>query len=116
MIDGILETRGGEQDMEKVEAQVGDAIRGYHWPAFECATLRESDGFRDSSFAGCMFRVTLDNVAAQDVAVNVKVTGRPRLIQGSWASRCKIEFVGDGEPSTFTGGTLYHNKSIGWRR
>lgn len=42
------------------------------------------------------------------VAVNIKVTGRTlrrRYGDSQWV-RIKIEFVGDGEPSTFLGGWL----------
>ena len=44
------------------------------------------------------------------VAVNVTVTGRtfqrPWGYSGPKAVRVKIEFVGDGEPSTFSGGWM----------
>ena len=41
------------------------------------------------------------------IAVNVKITGRTlQRICGDLFVRCQIEFVGDGEPSTFTGGWL----------
>ena len=43
----------------------------------------------------------------KELAVNVTVTGRTlQRRQGSLYARCQIEFVGDGEPSTFTGGWL----------
>lgn len=39
------------------------------------------------------------------VACNVTVTGRTfKVVQGHQWIRCKVEFVGDGEPSTFVGG------------
>lgn len=38
-------------------------------------------------------------------ACNVKITGRvPQLLTGAWWLRARIEWVGDGEPSTFSGG------------
>ena len=41
------------------------------------------------------------------LAVNVAVTGRTlQRRQGSLYVRCQIEFVGDGEPSTFAGGWM----------
>ena len=42
----------------------------------------------------------------KEVAVNVTITGRKRIRrQGGYSYvRVRIEFVGDGEPSTFTGG------------
>jgi hypothetical protein len=43
----------------------------------------------------------------KELAVNVTVTGRTlQRMQGDLFVRVKIEFVGDGEPSTFTGGWL----------
>ena len=45
------------------------------------------------------------------LAVNIEVTGLPKWKSslGCYASRCRIEFVGDGEPSTFTGATIQSN-------
>ena len=44
----------------------------------------------------------------KEVAVNVTITGRTRIRrQGGYWVRVKIEFVGDGEPSTFTGGWVH---------
>ena len=94
--------------MEKTIPQVGDAIQGDEWRWAE--QLEESDGFHDSGFPGCQFRVKLPSHDVK-VAVNVKVTGKPKLNRpyNNWKSRCQIEFVGDCEPSTFSGGMLYHS-------
>ncbi|KKN52233.1 hypothetical protein LCGC14_0614530 [marine sediment metagenome] len=90
---------------KKATAKVGDSVQGDLWSWY--ATLGESDGFSDSSFPGCQFRLkehgTLDNYA-----VNIKVTGKPVWSGFSYHSRCVLEIVGDGEPSTFFGGQLYH--------
>lgn len=70
--------------------------------------LAESDGYRDSSFPGCDYRLPRSDY---QLATNVKITGqKSHLISCDWfRTRVKIEFVGDGEPSTFVGGWLYSN-------
>jgi hypothetical protein len=88
--------------MEKVTPKVGDTLRGDYWSWYH--NLEPDNGFKDSSFPGCQFRVELHGLK---IAINVKVTGQPKWNGVRWQSRCKIEFVGDGEPSSFTGGILY---------
>jgi hypothetical protein len=95
--------------MEKVNAIVGDSIKGDQWSFAEL--LHADDGFKDSGFPGCQFRVHLYGKDIK-LAVNVKTTGKPKWNGLHYQSRCKIEFVGDYEPSTFTGGTIYHLESI----
>jgi len=91
--------------MEKINAKVGDTIKGDQWKwAYR---LCKDDGFKDSSFPGCQFRVDLDDKKIL-LAVNIKTTGKHKWNGQRYQSRCKIEVVGDGEPSTFFGGTLYH--------
>ena len=65
--------------------------------------LREGDDFVDSGFAGCEFRTD------RGTAINIKVTGRTfQRYAGAFGEvvRIRIEFVGDCEPSTFTGGWI----------
>ena len=90
--------------MDKATAKVGDNFEGDEWPWF--STLEADSGFRDSSYPGCQFRYT--DRYKNHIGVNIKVTGKPRWNGHSYMSRCKIEVVGDGEPSTFFGGILYH--------
>ena len=41
----------------------------------------------------------------KEIAVNIEITGRTRIRRsGGWYVRAKVTFVGDGEPSTHTGG------------
>ena len=101
--------------MDKLKcAEVGDFIEPDEWPIG--SNLEEDDGFKDSSFAGCKFRLSTNRCLGTDdkpykVAVNVKITGKPHWIRHDrYRSRCKIEFVGDGEPSTFSGAWLYTNE------
>jgi len=79
--------------------RVGDFVCPDGWDMGELLTA--DSGFSDESFPGCQFR--LKGICA-DYAVNVVMTGR---IQRDGYYRCRIEFVGDGEPSTFSGGRIH---------
>jgi len=86
------------------QAQIGDFVKPDFWAVGE--RLLEDDGFSDLSFPGCQFRLP----GGWDYlwAVNIKITGRVPRRDGSY--RCRIEFVGDGAPSTFTGGFITRTK------
>jgi hypothetical protein len=58
----------------------------------------------------CDFRLPSDNYATVACAVRIHVTGRT-LQRGLYKQRVrvKIEFLKDGEPSTFQGGWMYVN-------
>jgi len=87
-------------------AAIGDKIKGDGWPSIAWEELKASDGFKDSSYPGCQFRVLLDRVNV-NLGVNIKVTGRPNYNGYTWEQRCKIEVPGDGEPGVVFGGILY---------
>jgi hypothetical protein len=87
--------------LKELSAAAGDFLKPDGWAVGEI--LQESDGYRDSSFPGCMFR--LPGGFDYRLAVNVTVTGRKPDRKG-WL-RCRVEFVGDGEPSQFCGGVVY---------
>ena len=71
--------------------------------------ITTDNGFKDSSFPGCQFRIKSGQWPEYNLAINVTVTGKPHSHTGRGAkSRCKIEFVGDGEDSTFTTGWIIH--------
>lgn len=92
--------------MNKHTPVVGDRIKLDTWGFPE--RLLEGDDPVGEGYPGCQFRVEPFNVAIT-LAVNVKVTGGYHSNTcGGWRSRCKIEFVGDCEPSTFAGGWIYH--------
>jgi len=60
----------------------------------------------------CQFRYAPYNVAilGWNLAVNVKVTGKPHALgDRRYKSRCKMEFIDEDGPSTFAGGWLYHD-------
>lgn len=97
-------------DLEKEDTpKHGDFVRpdGWNWGN----PLTKADDFKDSSFPGCSFRLNSEHY---DLAVNVTRSGRKKTWSKSYGTnpgtfkyRVKIEFVGDGEPSTFTNGWLY---------
>lgn len=70
--------------------------------------LLPGDDFCDSGYPGCEFRFPLSGGGPiKSVAVNVKVTGRTiQYRQGSMWIRVQIEWVGDCEPSTYSGGWM----------
>jgi hypothetical protein len=90
--------------MEKLIAMVGDTVQPDEWKHFE--KLSESDGYSDSSFPGCQFRINTD---CYSLAVNITITGRKPIRGTDRCFRCKVEFVGDGEPSVFSGGRIWIN-------
>lgn len=94
---------------EKYTAKIGDSVKPDEWPIF--STLIKGDDYCDDSFPGCDFRLPSSRYEGYQLAVNVKVTGLPHDtgMWGRYKSRCRIEFVGDGEPSTFSGGWIYHD-------
>ena len=98
--------RNKEKEMreERMTVNVGDFVQPDGWSLGELLT--EDDGFKDSSFPGCQFRL---HSAGGELAVNVRVTGKERWDKGHNWFRCEVEFVGDGEPSTKTRGWLHKN-------
>lgn len=94
--------------MEKVKPKIGDHVQPDQWPIGQ--NLLPGDEATET-WPGCQFRLPSKD---GDLAVNIKVTGRKHFLVGYFSEhgmlyrqRIKIEFVGDGEPSTFTGGWHY---------
>ena len=76
--------------------------------------LLEGDEPVGESYAGSQFRLPLTNDGPiKSVAVNVTVTGRRHYWMGNGKSRtrCNVEFVGDGEPSTYVGAWVYFDSN-----
>ncbi len=90
--------------------KVGDYLVPDRW-GWIGNKLTESDGFKDSSFPGCQFRISATANPEYSLAINLTVTGKPHYgdIYEQRKIRVKIEWVGDGEPSTFSGGWLHYN-------
>jgi hypothetical protein len=69
-----------------------------------CRRLRSCDWWDKADFAWDVFA----RGPIKEVAVNVYVTGRTvQWKSGCQLIRVKVEFVGDGEPSTFANGWMY---------
>jgi hypothetical protein len=72
----------------------------------------DTDTYIDSDWPGCDYRVT--SGPSVDSGINIYVTGRSSRPTGSgtWKTRARIEFVGDGAPSEFVGGIVYSTSSL----
>ena len=97
-------------EQEQHVPAVGDPIQCDGWGVGAWESLTPADSYHDDSFPGCQFR--LPGRFAR-YAVNVKTTGKPHylsMVDGKrwYKSRVKVEFVGDGKPSVFAGGYIYH--------
>ena len=92
---------------ERHVPQEGDYLEqdGCGWG--ECI-IRDTETYTDSGWPGCDWRIK--RFPALSIGINIVVTGGRHYVRpsGNWRSRCKIEFVGDCEPSTFSGGWIYH--------
>lgn len=101
--------------MEDVKAMTGMFIKPDGWPAGNHLLKdKYTPGYKDSSFPGCQFR--LESIGGP-LAINVKTTGRKIHHVGIGNSyvpriRAEIEWVGDGEPSDFSGAWLYLNRNL----
>lgn len=86
---------------------IGMHVEPDEWNTF--SYLEQGDDYTDSSFAGCQYRLPSNCAMDYKIAVNVKVTGRKshNLYDNWFRTRIQIEFVGDGDPSTFTHGWIY---------
>ena len=92
----------------KVQAKVGDLIRGDKWNTWDRYELLESDGYSDKSYRGCEFRY---NTYPLSIGVDIIVTGKPHVDpMDGFKSRIKIVVVGDGEPDKVFCGWLYHKE------
>lgn len=83
-----------------IEPQVGSCIRPEDWPI--------GNRLAPSDWSQADYRLPVNSGGSiYSLAVNVRVSGRTlRKIHGSYYVRVVIEFVGDGEPSTYTGGWM----------
>lgn len=84
----------------EVEVNVGSIIRPDKWRFAEKLVASEWDAAK--------FRIPLSsNGPIKSLAVNVTVTGRTyQRREGNYWVRVQIEFVGDGEPSTYSSGWM----------
>lgn len=94
-----------EQFGTEVEVNVGSVIE---LDSGRVEQLLAGDDYVDSGFAGCDFRYpnpVLGWETKHAIAVNVEITGRTsQYRKGARWARVRIEWVGDCEASTFSGG------------
>jgi hypothetical protein len=69
---------------------------------------KENDTYTDSCWPGCEYRLPVHNGEVK-LGVNIIETGKTKWQGGQEWKRVKIEFVGDGEPSTFCRGWILDN-------
>ena len=101
--------------MKKHIPVIDDPVHPDEWVSH--SILEAGSTYSDSSFPGCEFYLNSDRYHDIRHAVNVKVTGKPHFVSADWfKSRVKIEFVGDGEPSTFCGGWIFHGEGKHWEK
>ena len=96
--------------MDKPIPQVGDFVKIEGWSIGDF--LLEGSDYKDSSFPGCQFYMLAGCNPVVYAAVNIKVTGRkPQDYRQDSAEKwaCRIEFVGDGVPSSFSKGYIWFN-------
>ena len=96
------------KEAEEFKPEVGDFVRPEFWDFGD--NLIEGDSFSDSSYSGSDFRLlrSYDSIIPS-VPVNITITGKtPMRKSGQYWMRCKIEFVQDGEESTFSKGLILY--------
>lgn len=87
----------------QVEVKVGSVIKPDGWSL--------AQRLEDSYWSEAAFRIPTSRLAGiTSIAVNVTITGRTlQRREGSLWVRVQIEFVGDGEPSTYHSGWMLEN-------
>ena len=96
---------------DKANPSVGDYLIPDGKPNKIGKLLLEGSDYVDSGFHGCQFRHPVLQ-GLYELAINIKVTGKKHWVGGHgsgnvYKSRVKIEWVGDCEESTFSGGWIY---------
>lgn len=81
----------------------GDRLYPDGWATWANAVLEEGEPAFGAGFPGSEFRITTSRLTA---AVNVKRTGHNRRSFEGLCVRVRIEWVGDCEPSEYSGGWL----------
>ena len=97
-------------DQLDVTAVLGDCWAKYDWSFIE----KDTDTYTDSSWRGCDYRYQSGAGLSANIACNLTITGRKSKIlsTGNYSTRVSIEIVGDGEPSEFFGGIIYHKNPL----
>jgi len=84
----------------EVEAKVGCFVRPDEWNL--------GNRLEASDWEGGQFRLPTFNTLVKSLCVNITITGRSwQRTKDGQCVRVQIEFVGDGEPSTFCSGWMH---------
>lgn len=93
---------------KKIEIENYGEVTVTEGTAVHLDTRRVAERLLPSDWEAAEFRFpcwALHAEKVKGVACNIAITGRTfKVVQGQRWVRCKVEFVGDGEPSTFVGG------------
>ena len=86
------------------------AIYPDSWPTWSFVKTDDCT-YKDNGWNGCDYRVSDGN--ADGLAINIHITGKDSKWNGTtFETRARIEFVGDGEPSTFAKGKVYSTSHL----
>jgi len=74
-------------------------------------SIFEGDSFDKQYFGNDTLRIETGKDLIPTLAIKVKITGKKAKFdhKGRFGYTCKIEFLNDGEDSTFTNGIVYLN-------
>ena len=96
--------------MFKLKTKDITAIYPDSWPNWSFIKVDDCT-YTDNDWKGCDYRVSEGN--SEGLAINVHITGKSSKWNGStFETRARIEFVGDGQPSTFAKGKVYSTSNL----
>ena len=103
--------------MNQLKTESITAIHPDSWPTWSFVKTDDCT-YKDNGWNGCDYRVESKSWMTHDhhsngLAINVHITGKTSKWNGvTFETRARIEFVGDGEPSTFTKGKVYSTSDL----
>ena len=96
--------------MNQLKTESITAIHPDLWNAWSFVKTDDCT-YKDNGWNGCDYRVS--EGSSDGLAVNVHITGKTSRWNGvTFETRARIEFVGDGAPSTFTKGKVYSTNDL----
>ena len=97
--------------MKQLKTESITAIYPDSWPIWSFVKTDDCT-YKDNGWDGCDYRVS-ESSNNDGLAINVHITGKTSKWNGyDFETRARIEFVGDGEPSTFTKGKVYSTNDL----
>jgi len=77
------------------------------WKSPAGSFIVDGDKFDKEYFGEGTIRIRTGQKVIPTLAIKVRPTGRKLQWKNGWRIRVQIEYLGDGEPSTFDGGWLW---------